>query len=51
MNIETGLIYDSCAEAARLNGLNKNMVARVARGEASNTKGTHWKYIDDKAIS
>lgn len=51
MNIETGLIYDSCAEAARMNGLNRNMVARVARGEASNTKGTHWKYIDDKAIS
>ena len=51
MNIETGLIYDSCAEAARMNGLNSNMVARVARGEASNTKGTHWKYIDEKAIS
>ena len=51
MNIETGLIYDSCAEAARMNGLNRNMVARVARGEASNTKGTHWKYIDDKTIS
>lgn len=51
MNVKTGVVYDSCAEAARLNGLNRNMVARVARGEANSTKGTRWEYIDDKAIS
>lgn len=49
-NIDTGEVYRSCADAGRKTGLNRIMIARVARGEAKTTLGTRWKYIDKEPI-
>lgn len=45
MCIETGVVYDSCEEAARILGLPKNGVNRAASGVRKHTGGFHFKFI------
>lgn len=43
--IETGIIYDSAAEASRQTGLNKECIGNCCRGTQHQTKGTHWEFV------
>lgn len=43
---ETGVIYNSCKEAAVALGLDASSISKVCRGKAKTTKNYHFKYVD-----
>ena len=43
--VETGTIYNSLMEAGRQTNTDYSLIGRVCRGEISQTKGYHWRYI------
>lgn len=45
--IETGIIYDSLAEAERQTGILGETISRQIRGIQKSTKGLHWRFIDE----
>lgn len=49
--IETGIVYQSCAEAARQLGLkNYTHLCGVCRGERNLFAGYHWRYLTEEEI-
>lgn len=46
--IETGIIYDSFADAARKTGLNRTKIVSVCTGKRKKTGGLHFRYADQK---
>lgn len=46
--IETGIIYESFADAARKTGLNRTKIVSVCTGKRKKTGGLHFKYADTK---
>ena len=46
INIETGEIFVTIAEAARKYNLKSEHISRVCRGIRKSTGGYHWKYAD-----
>lgn len=49
--IETNVIYDSFADAARQTGLNRSKIVSVCTGKRKSTGGYHFKYYDKTSIS
>lgn len=49
INIETGEIFVTIAEAARIYNIKSEHISRVCRGQRKTTGGYHWKYADEKA--
>lgn len=45
--VETGIIYDSFADAARKTGLNRTKIVSVCTGKRKTTGGLHFKYYDE----
>lgn len=43
--IETGVIYESLHEAAKLNNIHLSMIARCCNKERNTTHGYHWEYV------
>lgn len=43
--IESGIIYDSLAEAGRQTGIMAETISRQIRGKQKSTKGLHWRWI------
>lgn len=48
--VETGVIYDSFADAARKTGLNRTKIVSCCTGKRNKTGGLHFRYAD-KATS
>ncbi len=50
--VETGIIYPSAREAARLTGLAHTHISAVAKGQRQTTGGFHWKLVlpDDPGV-
>ena len=44
--IETGIIYNTLAEAERATGIPHSSIGLVCRGKFSQTHNTHWEYVD-----
>lgn len=44
--IETGIIYNTIAEAERATGIPHSSIGLVCRGKHSQTHNTHWEYVD-----
>ena len=42
--IETGVIYKSLHEAAKINNIGVNMIARCCNKQRNTTHGYHWEY-------
>lgn len=45
--IETGEVYNSCAEAGRAVGISKGLVRRVVLGIQESTKGFHFEAVEE----
>ena len=45
--IETGEVYNNCAEAGRAIGRDKGAVRRVALGKQESTKGFHFEFVEE----
>lgn len=45
--VETGVIYESTAEATRQLGVHNFAIRRVCYGQRKTAGGYHWKYIDE----
>lgn len=45
---ETGIVYDSFADAARKTGLNRTKIVSVCTGKRKSTGGYHFEYADQK---
>ena len=45
--IETGEVYNNCAEAGRAIGRDKGAVRRVAIGKQESTKGFHFEFVEE----
>ena len=45
--IETGEVYNNCAEAGRAIGRDKGAVRRVALGKQESTKGLHFEVVEE----
>ena len=45
--VETGVIYESTAEATRELGIHNYAIRRVCYGERKTAGGYHWEYVDD----
>ena len=45
--IETGEVYNNCAEAGRAIGRDKGAVRRVASGKQESTKGFHFEFVEE----
>lgn len=45
--VETGVIYESTAEATRELGIHNFAIRRVCYGQRKTAGGYHWKYIDE----
>ncbi len=45
--VETGIKYDSLAEAERQTGILGETISRQIRGKQKSTQGLHWRFIDD----
>ena len=43
--VETGVIYNSASEAARLNNLRSNRISDACNGTKKSCGGYHWKYV------
>lgn len=48
--VETGVIYKSASEAARLLGVGWSHISRACRGERNTAYGFHWEYIQDSDL-
>ena len=46
--IETGEVYNNCAEAGRAIGIDKSSVRRVALGKQESTKGLHFEFVEEE---
>ena len=46
--IETGEVYNSCAEAGRAIGVSKRSVRLVVIGEQKSTKGFHFEFVEEE---
>jgi group I intron endonuclease len=44
--VETGIIYDSFADAARKTGLNRTKIVSCCTGKRNRTGGLHFRYAD-----
>lgn len=44
--VETGVIYDSIGESARLCGISRTGVINALKGRAKTAGSYHWKYVD-----
>ena len=42
--VETGVVFDSCSDAARWCGSNSSHISNACRGKFEKTKGYHWEY-------
>lgn len=47
LNIDTGVIFDSCVEAAKSCGGDERNISTVCRGKRDIAYGYHWKYVDE----
>lgn len=45
--VETGVIYDSFADAARKTGLNRTKIVSCCTGKRNKTGGLHFRYADE----
>lgn len=45
--LDTGIIYDSIAEASRQTGFSHSAISRVASGLVQNSICGHWRFIDE----
>lgn len=45
--IDTGIIYDSIAEASRQTGYDHSSISRVARGMVKNSICGHWRFVNE----
>lgn len=45
--VETGIIYESTAQATRELGIHNFAIRRVCYGQRKTAGGYHWKYIDE----
>ena len=43
--VETGVVYTSIAEAARVNNLFENHIGRCCNGKQGTTGGYHWEFL------
>ena len=43
--IETGIIYESLAEAMRTTGINNTHILDVCKGRCKTAGGYHWEYV------
>lgn len=48
--IETGIKYDSLAEAGRQTGISSETISRQIRSRQHSTQGLHWRYIDESEL-
>lgn len=48
--IETGIKYDSLAEAGRQTGIRSETISRQIRGLQHSTQGLHWRYINESEL-
>lgn len=48
--IETGIVYNSFAEAAKLTGLNRTKIVSVCTGNRKTTGGYHFRYYEQEDI-
>lgn len=46
--VETGIVYISCADAARKCELSQQKIWQVCKGMKKSTGGLHWEYADRK---
>jgi hypothetical protein len=44
--LETGIVFDSIADASRISGIGVSCLVRVAKGKRNLAKGTHWVYVE-----
>lgn len=44
--VETGVIYNSTGEAARLTGCHQGHISSCCKGSLKTTGGYHWRYVD-----
>ena len=44
--IETGIVYESFADAARKTGLNRTKIVSCCTGKAKSTGGYHFRYAE-----
>lgn len=51
MCVETGVIYDSMAEAARQTGIRQGSISLVCSGSRSVAGGFHWKKVGDTNLT
>ena len=42
--VETGVVFESCSDAARWCGSNSSHISNACRGTYEKTKGYHWKF-------
>jgi len=49
--VESGVIYESFAEASRLTGLNRTKIVSCCTGKRKSTGGFHWRYCDGQSQS
>lgn len=43
--VETGVIYESTAQATRETGISNSLIRRVCYGEKKSAGGFHWQYV------
>lgn len=43
--VETGIIYESTAQATRETGISNSLIRRVCYGEKKSAGGFHWQYV------
>ena len=48
--LETGIIYESLADAERKTGILKETISRNCRGKQKSASGYHWRFIDAENI-
>ena len=48
--IETGEIFESIIEASKAKSVNSSHITSCCKGRFDNTKGLHWKYVDEERV-
>lgn len=48
--LETGIIYESLADAERKTGILKETISRNCRGKQKSASGYHWRFIDAENV-
>lgn len=46
--VDTGIVYDSFADAARQTGCNRTKIVAVCTGKRNKTGGLHFRYADER---